>query len=174
MRRHVVLLLCCLAAGVARADAPPTRIVSLAPSITELLFALDLGDRIVGVTDWCAYPPAACDKPSVGGHVDPNLEAVLRTRPDLVVVETANAEVVAGLAALGLPALRVEHRDVAGILASVTQAGAACGVADRARTLRAGLEARPRGRSSWWGGPCRAGSCATCTSPAPAPSWASC
>ena len=54
---------------VTNAQAQPTRIVSLAPSITEVLFKLDLGDRVVGVSRYCDYPPEAEDKPKVGGYL---------------------------------------------------------------------------------------------------------
>ncbi|GAB4331255.1 MAG: hypothetical protein Kow0099_02490 [Candidatus Abyssubacteria bacterium] len=69
----------------ASAPAPrPARIVSMAPNITEILFALGLGDRVVGVTDYCDYPPEALKKPKVGGVVNPNLEAIVALAPDLV------------------------------------------------------------------------------------------
>ena len=57
-------------------SAPPRRIVSLVPSATELIYALGGEDRLVGRTDFCDYPPAARDKPSVGGMISPSLEAI--------------------------------------------------------------------------------------------------
>jgi len=63
----------------------PERIVSMAPSLTEILFALGLDDRIVGVTIFSDYPPAALEKPKVGSFWQPNIEAVVAARPDLVV-----------------------------------------------------------------------------------------
>lgn len=65
---------------------PARRIVSLAPSLTELLFAIGAGDRVVGRTAWCAYPPEALAVPDVGDGINPNLEAVLARRPDLVLL----------------------------------------------------------------------------------------
>jgi len=118
------------------------RIVSLAPSITELLFALELGDHVVGVTEWCRWPKAAADLPRVGGVVDPNIEVIASLKPTLVVVEEANADVAAALERLGLMILEVDHRDTAGILASVTRVGEACGMQAEAATLRGDLEAR--------------------------------
>ncbi len=67
-----------------RFTKPPERIISLAPSLTEMLFSLGLDDRIVGVTDYCNYPPAALMKPRVGG-MNPNLERILSLHPDLIV-----------------------------------------------------------------------------------------
>jgi len=77
------LLFFCLHAAAAD---PPRRIVSLAPNLTEILFDLGLADRIAGVTDYCLRPPAARQKPKVGGFVNPSLEAVVALRPDLVLL----------------------------------------------------------------------------------------
>ena len=69
---------------------PPQRIVSLAPNITEILFALGLGDRVVGVTRFCDFPPQAAKKEKVGGMVDPNLERIQALRPDLIIAFRGN------------------------------------------------------------------------------------
>jgi iron complex transport system substrate-binding protein len=66
--------------------APPQRIVSLVPSVTEMIFALGGDDRLVGRTDFCDYPPAARAKTSVGGMIGPSLEAIVALKPDLVIV----------------------------------------------------------------------------------------
>lgn len=68
-----------------RLDHPPKRIVSLAPSVTEVLFAVGAGDQVVGVTDFCNRPPEARERAKVGGFAKPDLEKVLRLRPDLVI-----------------------------------------------------------------------------------------
>ncbi|MFH1703741.1 MAG: cobalamin-binding protein [Nitrospirota bacterium] len=70
------------------AGEPPNRIVSLAPNITEILFAMGLGDRITGVTNFCDYPEEAKKKPKVGGIYNPSLEAVVSLEPDIVVMTT--------------------------------------------------------------------------------------
>lgn len=67
---------------------PPKRIISLAPNITEILFALSLDDRIAGVTSFCDFPAEAKKKPKVGGISNPSLEAVVSLRPDLVIMTT--------------------------------------------------------------------------------------
>jgi iron complex transport system substrate-binding protein len=69
---------------------PPQRIVSLAPNITETLFALKLGDRVVGVTRFCDFPPEARQKEKIGGLVDPSLEKIQALRPDLVIAFRGN------------------------------------------------------------------------------------
>lgn len=67
---------------------PPERIVSLAPGITEILFAAGVGDRVVGVTVFCDYPPEARKRPKIGGMSNPSLEAVVKLRPDIVIMTT--------------------------------------------------------------------------------------
>ena len=66
-------------------DAPPQRIISLAPNITEILYALDLGNKVVGVTRFCDYPPDAKKKEKIGGLVDPSLEKIITLKPDLII-----------------------------------------------------------------------------------------
>lgn len=87
----------------------PERIVSLSPSLTELLFALGAGDRVVGRTRWSTYPSEAQEVPSVGDGLDPNLEIVTARRPDLVVFyhTPANAAAIARLDDLGIASLSV-------------------------------------------------------------------
>src|SRR5437016_6357348 len=75
--------------------APPRRIVSLLPSSTEILFAVGAGDRLVGRTAWCDYPPAALAVPSVGDGMPPNVEAVAARRPALVVLYRSGPNVTA-------------------------------------------------------------------------------
>ena len=67
---------------------PPERIISLAPNITEILFALGVGDRVVGVTNFCDYPAEAKKKQKIGGMSNPSLEAVLSLKPDIVILTT--------------------------------------------------------------------------------------
>ncbi|MCC6347788.1 MAG: ABC transporter substrate-binding protein, partial [Nitrospirales bacterium] len=82
-----LLLFLCIAPPV-QAGGAPQRIISLAPNLTEILFAIGLGDRIVGVTTFCDAPEEAKRKPKIGGMSTPSLEAVLTAKPDLVVVNT--------------------------------------------------------------------------------------
>jgi len=77
--------LCSLLPSAVAAETPK-RIVSLAPSMTELLFAFGLEDRLAGVTSFCDYPEAAKKKPKIGGMSNPSLEAVIALKPDLVVM----------------------------------------------------------------------------------------
>jgi ABC-type Fe3+-hydroxamate transport system substrate-binding protein len=83
---------------------PATRVVSLLPAFTELVFALEAGGTIVGRTTWCDWPPEAATAPSVGDGLAPNVEAIVARRPDLVLVyrSGANGEAVARLRGLGI------------------------------------------------------------------------
>jgi len=97
---------------------PVRRIVSLAPSVTELLFAIGAGERLVGRTTWCRYPPAALAVPDVGDGLNPNLEAVVARQPDLVVLYQSplNETAAAQLERIGIATLVLRqdrHADVA-------------------------------------------------------------
>lgn len=114
-----------------------TRIVSLAPSITETVFVLGDGDRLVGVTDFCDYPPEAARKPRVGGISTPSFEAILSLRPDLIIAtsESNYAEHVERLVSLGLPVYVVQPVDFETVLESIDRIGRVLGrdAAARAR-----------------------------------------
>jgi len=84
--------------------ATPERIVSMAPNVTEILFALGLGDRVVGVTRFCDYPPETRSIPKIGGLVDPNIEIIQSLEPDLVIAFRGNPlRLVDRIRKLGLP-----------------------------------------------------------------------
>ena len=83
----------------------PQRIISLAPSNTEILFALGLGDKVVGVTQYCDYPEEAKSKPRVAGYSTPALEKVVSLEPDLILAEAIHEKTV-------LPALEKQELTV--------------------------------------------------------------
>lgn len=128
------------------------RIVSLSPNVTEILFALDLGERVVGVDDFSDHPPAARAKPRVGGYLDPDLEKIVTLRPDLGVVLEAQGELAAELRQLGVPVLVVDNQDLEDVERSMVEVAARAGVRRRgeelARRFRADLAPRdlPRRR----------------------------
>lgn len=103
---------------------PPQRVVSLAPSITEMLFALGLEEQIVGVTDFCNYPPAALAKPKIG-YARPNLESLVALRPDLIVApqEFLRADLLANLEQLKIPVFLLEPKSVEDIFAQIQSLG---------------------------------------------------
>lgn len=92
----------------------PQRIVSLAPNITETLFALGVGSRVVAVTNYCDYPPVAQSLPKIGGFINPDIEAILSHKPDLVVGVTSagNKELPDTLTEAGLPYAFLEVENV--------------------------------------------------------------
>lgn len=141
--RSVLVVMAAVGAAAACGDRPapppaevPTRIVSMAPSLTETLVALGLSDRIVGVTRYC--PPVA-GAVSVGGYFDPSYEAIVALEPDLVVLMQSHDELHRRLVELGLDTLRVDQHDIAGIVASVEAIAGRCGVESRGRELAEGL-----------------------------------
>ena len=119
-----------------------TRIVSLAPSITEALYALDLGERVVGVTNFCDYPPAAKTKPKVGGIIDTNYEAIMQLQSDLVVLYPVHRDAQERLKELDLRTLTVDCRTLDGILESIDIIGKACHVPERSDALLEDIHAR--------------------------------
>ncbi len=106
-------------------SAPPQRIVSLAPDITETLFALGLGPQVVGVTRFCDYPPPALKIEKVGGLVDPSLEKIQVLHPDLVVAFRGNPiGIVNKLRSLDLPVFVFNSGPtLAGVLEMITKMG---------------------------------------------------
>lgn len=132
-------VLCGVASGHAE-ERPCARIVSLAPSVTEVLFELGLGDRLSGVSRYDRFPPAVEALPRVGGLFDPAIERIVALKPSLVVALVEFGEKASYLRTLGLVVETVDHRSVGGILASLDSLGARCGVAGRAGQVRARLE----------------------------------
>lgn len=110
------------------------RVVSLAPAFTEILFAVGAGDRVVGRTAWCDYPPAALEVPSVGDGMAPNVEAILARDPDLVVLYESSANTAAAdrLADLGIRTIALPMDRLADVAGAARVLGAATGVGDRA------------------------------------------
>jgi iron complex transport system substrate-binding protein len=118
------------------------RIVSLAPSITETLYALELDDRVVGVTSFCDYPPDATTKTSVGGIIDTNYEAIVHLEPDVVILLPVHHDAQIRLKELGINTLTVDCRTLDGILDSISSIGAACQVPDHSDAILADIHRR--------------------------------
>ena len=104
-------------------EAPPTRIVSLVPSVTESIYEVGGQARLIGRTDWCDYPPAAKEKPSVGGMINPSIEMIVALRPDLVIAtdEGNREETIVQLRRLGIPTYLVHAHRVDEMLDMVTR-----------------------------------------------------
>jgi len=118
------------------------RIISLAPNVTEILFALDLGDQIVGVTDQCNYPPAAKEIERVSGFGTPNVEKLLALGPDMVIAcGLEKPELADVLRQAGIRVVTVEIKRFAELFDAIGQIGEATGRLPKARELVAHMQA---------------------------------
>jgi len=117
----------------------PQRVVTLAPSMTELVFALGAGDRVVAVGDFCFHPPEATARPRAGGEFNPNLEHVLALKPDLIVLQGEAEKVAAFARRYGIRVLRLPMDDLAQIYDSIATLGGALGARPEAERLVARL-----------------------------------
>jgi iron complex transport system substrate-binding protein len=125
-------------------ERPPARIVSLAPSITEILFSLGLGERVVGVTTYSNYPVEAALEPKVGSYINLNVEKIISLSPELVVgTKDGNRKNVTDLLEqAGIKVFIVNPRNVAEAIETIEWVGMAAGVPERGRDLRNTLEGR--------------------------------
>ncbi len=128
---------------VVKLEKVPERIVSLAPSNTEILFALGLGDKVVGVSDYCDYPPEAKEKPSIGGYSTPNIEEVVALSPDLILATSVHGKrIIPQLEGKGLTIVALNATTVDEVLESITLVGEITGK----RKEASGLVAEMRNR----------------------------
>jgi iron complex transport system substrate-binding protein len=147
-RLSTALIVAVLAAGLggcggkspppdSRAGAAPRRIVSLTPALTEVLFALGIGDRVVGVTEYCTYPPEAATRPKIGGYVNPSVEAVLALKPDLVVVSPGpgNRDAALAIERAGVRVSVVPAETLDDSYAAIDAIARACAVESAGRDL---------------------------------------
>jgi iron complex transport system substrate-binding protein len=118
------------------------RIVSLAPNLTETIYALGLQDRLVGDTDYCDFPPEAQQKTKVGGAVNPSLEVIAALHPDVVLVTKSlnRLETVEALAEIGIPSYATDPHTVKAILASIARLADLLGAPETGAALAANLE----------------------------------
>jgi len=122
----------------------PARIVSLAPSITETLFALGLDSAIAGVTDYCDFPEPARSKPRVGGMLNQNIERIVELKPDLVLMSASgniqtDYEKLKGLA---IPVFVSHPRTIDGVIKSIRDIGDLTGRDVKAESLATALRNR--------------------------------
>jgi iron complex transport system substrate-binding protein len=125
-------------------EQEPQRIVTLAPSLTEIVYFLGLGDHVVGVTQFSSYPPEAELKPKVGSYVNLNAERIITLAPDLV-ISTADGNqpaVIGLLEKAGIPVYVVDPRNTREVIETVVDIGRVCGVLDKAVALAHELSSR--------------------------------
>ncbi len=126
-----------------RVPQPVGRIVSLAPNLTETVYALGLQDRLVGDTDYCDYPAEAQKKPKVGGTINPSIEQVAALRPDVVLMASINRfETVRALDDLKIPVYETDPHNVQEILASTIKLADVLGVAENGVALAGEMQQR--------------------------------
>jgi ABC-type Fe3+-hydroxamate transport system substrate-binding protein len=118
----------------------PQRIVSLIPAVTEMLFAIGAGPRVVAVSSFDTYPPDVETLPRVGALVDPDLERILSLRPDLVVVYGSQSDLRAQLERAGVATYVYEHAGLADVTSTIRRVGARVGQAEAAAALAASIE----------------------------------
>ena len=124
---------------------PPETIVSLAPSNTEILFALGLVDKLVAVSQYCNYPPEVQNKPKVGGFSTINIEKVVSLEPDLVLATGGvQKKVVRDLERLGLTVISLDAKRIGDVLENILLVGKVTGRVESAKRLRSNLEERIR------------------------------
>jgi iron complex transport system substrate-binding protein len=124
---------------------PVEKVVSLTPATSELLFALDKGDLLVGRTDYDDYPPQVADVPAVATFEGVEIEKVVDAEPDLVIAggnEFTHQADIDQMRSLDIPVLVVYAADVPGVLADIELVGAAIGATDEATTMTDAIQAR--------------------------------
>jgi len=136
----------CMLLGVlllaARGQAAPSRIVSLSPAVTEILFALGEGGRLAGVSDFCRYPPEAARLPKVGGFLNPSYETMLSLSPDLIIHQADSPAIAEFARKAGFESLAVSMLTLEEIFATIETLGARVGRPEAAGKLNAELRAR--------------------------------
>jgi iron complex transport system substrate-binding protein len=112
-----------------------SRIISTSPSITETLFELGLKDRVIAVTDFCKYPEEACQLPSIGGMLNPNMEAVVSLTPDLIIHQSGNQRLRNNAKNVGIKTLEVRMGNLEEIFDSIKKLGVALNCKEQANKL---------------------------------------
>lgn len=134
-------LACWLALLVlASVQTTPKRIVSLVPSMTEVLFAIGAGDEVVGVSSYDRFPPEVMSKPRVGALIDPDFERILSLKPDLVVVYSTQNDLIDRLKRVGIAMFVSKHAGLSDVTASIRELGARLGRSERASQVAGAIE----------------------------------
>ncbi len=122
--------------------AEPRRIVSTAPSFTEIVYAIGAGDRLVGVSNHCHFPTDVERLPKVGTYLRPNVEAIVRLKPDLVLLNEDVPQVASQLGRLGIPPLRLNNTGLEDMFRSIRQIGIAIDMTTKAARLEQSIRDR--------------------------------
>ncbi|KUO51627.1 MAG: hypothetical protein APF76_13360 [Desulfitibacter sp. BRH_c19] len=115
---------------------PPQRVISLTPAVTEILFELELGDKVMGVTEYCTFPEEALSKPKMGGFEDPNIELVVDAEPDIVFVAAGiQTELIERLEELGITVFCLDAASVDQVIKNISMVGDIMGVPEITKSL---------------------------------------
>jgi iron complex transport system substrate-binding protein len=141
-KKALIVLACVLFAHVTPAQVQaPQRIISLIPSVTEMLFAMGAGPRVVGVGNFDRFPPEAVTRPKVGGLIDPDVEKILSLKPDLMVVYGTQTDLRTQMDRAHIPTFLYEHAGLADITATIRALGQRVGSGPAANALANRMEA---------------------------------
>lgn len=136
LSRRFPLLLALTTAVLSASGAAPKRIVSLAPSTTEILYGVGAFPQVIGVSQYCSYPPEVAKLPRVGGWQTSDAEKIVALRPDLVVLTEAQVPFIADkLAAFHIPSVAVPSESLADVFSAIQRIGVATGHQDQANAL---------------------------------------
>ena len=130
---HLIALFVCSIYSI-DGHAASQRVISTSPAITEILFAIGAGDRVVGVTDYCNYPKNACLLPSIGGPLNPNTEKWIALKPDLIILQDDSVVLNKHAKVFKIPILQVSVNNLENILTSIQL------IADSMGTPKAGKQ----------------------------------
>ena len=130
---HLIALFVCSIYSI-DGHAASKRVISTSPAITEILFAIGAGDRVVGVTDYCNYPKNACLLPSIGGPLNPNTEKWIALKPDLIILQDDSVVLNKHANVFKIPTLEVSVNNLENILRSIQV------IADAMQTPKAGKQ----------------------------------
>jgi iron complex transport system substrate-binding protein len=121
----------------------PERIISLSPANTEILFALNLGEKVVGITDVCNYPSQTEKKEKIGGYSNPNLEKIIELEPDLILASYGNpAKLINQLEELNYTVVGLNPKNIDDIISSITMVGKITGKDEEATRLTEEMKER--------------------------------
>jgi iron complex transport system substrate-binding protein len=140
----LTLAACLIGGATVSLQEPPRRIISFIPAVTEMLFALGVGDRVVAVGSFDTYPPEIEKLPRVGALLDPDLERILSLRPDLVTVYGSQTDLRAQLERAKLPLFVYSHAGLPDVTQTIRDLGARIGSREQAQVLADGIESRLR------------------------------
>lgn len=119
----VCVVLCIPLAGRAEPQATPSRVISIVPAVTEMLFAIGAGPQVVGVSSFDHFPAETESRPRVGGLIDPNVERILTLKPDLVIVYGAKSDLAERMARAKIPTFAYENGNLANVTVTIRALG---------------------------------------------------